>query len=241
VKLDGAKPDLFVLTQDKDDDTTKRLFSDTRRMLEFFEEKSGVPFPEPAYAQLLVDGGDAQESAAHSIIGHDNIDPILNDPHEDWVIAHELAHQWWGNSLTCADWKEAWLNEGVTVFMVAAYKEQRWGKADYDRELDLARTRWKRAKDEGFDNPLSWQGKYPTLRLMRAIAYAKSVIFLDTLRRELDDETFWRALRDYTRGHRGKTVTAQDFKASFERTASRDLTPLFDEWVFGPPPTAPKP
>lgn len=241
VKLDGTKPDLFVLTQDADDDKTKRLFADTRRMLEFFEEKSDVPFAEPAYTQLLIDGGDAQESAAHSTIGHDNIDPILEDPHEDWVIAHELAHQWWGNAITCADWQEAWLNEGITVFMVAAYKEQRWGKADYLREIDLAQKRWTRAKDEGYDKPLSWKGKYPTLRLMRAIAYAKSVIFLDTLRREVGDETFWSAMRLYSQANWGAVVDANALKVAFERRTKRDLTPLFDEWVFGPTPAAATP
>ena len=53
-----------------------------------------------------------------AIIGTEMIEPILTDPTEDWVIAHELAHQWWGNAVTCADWSELWLNEGLTVFMV---------------------------------------------------------------------------------------------------------------------------
>src|SRR6185436_12191835 len=110
--------------------------------------------------------------------GTEEVAPILKDPHEDWAIAHELAHQWWGNSLTCADWSELWLNEGLTVFMVAAYKEARWGRADYERELALANKRWAAAKAQSFDVPLSWKGAYPSLKLKRAMAYAKSVVFL---------------------------------------------------------------
>lgn len=210
------------------------MFAGTPRMMAFFEDMAGVPFRDRAYTQILVEGGEAQEAWSHSVIGRDNIEPILTNPHEDWVIAHELAHQWWGNAVTCADWSELWLNEGLTVFMVAAWKEHRWGRADYDRELDLANRRWATAKDAGFDVPLSWQGKYPSLKLKRAMAYAKAVIFLDTLRRELGEDAFWRGIKHYTRANWDKTVHARDLQRAFERSAKRDLTPLFQTWVYGP-------
>ena len=209
------------------------MFADTRRMLEFFEQKSGVHYDEVAYTQVLVDGDEAQEAARHSIIGADEIEPILKDPKEDWVIAHELAHQWWGNSLTCADWSELWLNEGVTVFMVAAYKEQRWGREAYDRELALANQRWAKAKEQGFDVPLSWQGEYPSLKLKRAMAYAKAVVFLDKLRTDLGEKTFWQAIKTYTRAHKNGVVTARDLQTAFESVAGKTLSPIFNEWVYG--------
>lgn len=214
--------------------TISNMFIDTPQMMAFFEQKAGVRLPAPSYTQVLVEGGEAQEAWSHSIIGLDNIAPILKDPHEDWVIAHELAHQWWGNAVTCADWSELWLNEGLTVFMVAAWKEHRWGRADYDRELELANKRWAAAKAEGFDVPLSWQGKYPSLKLKRAMAYAKAVIFLDTLRRELGEDAFWRGIKNYTLTNWDKTVRAQDLQRAFERSANRDLKALFQTWVYGP-------
>ena len=149
------------------------------------------------------------------------------------MIAHELAHQWWGNAVTCADWSELWLNEGLTVFMVAAYKEQRWGRADYDRELALANKRWESAKAQDFDVPLSWQGPYPSLKLKRAMAYAKAVVFFDILRRELGEDAFWRAIKDYTRANWDGVVRAQDLQSAMERAAKRDLSALFAQWVFG--------
>jgi hypothetical protein len=235
VALPGARPALGVLTSGEPADRVRAMFADTRRMLAFFEEKSGVPFDAQSYTQVLVKGDEAQEAASHSLIGSDEIEPILTDPQEDWVIAHELAHQWWGNSLTCADWSELWLNEGLTVFMVAAYKELRWGRAAYDRELDLANKRWAAAKTQGFDVPLSWQGKYPSLKLKRAMAYAKSVVFLDKLRTELGETAFWRAIKSYTRAHRSGVVTAIDLEHAFEESSGRNLSPLFAEWVFGKP------
>lgn len=60
--------------------------------------------------------------------------PVLADPTDDWVIVHELAHQWWGNLISCATWQDFWLNEGITTFMTAAWKEHRFGRAAYDAE-----------------------------------------------------------------------------------------------------------
>jgi aminopeptidase N len=217
-------------------ETVTHMFADTPHMMAFFERKAGVRLPAKIYTQVLVEGGEAQEAASHAIIGFDNIAPILENPREDWVIAHELAHQWWGNAVTCADWSELWLNEGLTVFMVAAWKEQRWGRADYDRELDLANKRWNAAKAEGFDVPLSWQGKYPSLKLKRAMAYAKAVVFLDTLRRDLGEDAFWRGIKTYTRTNWDKAVRAQDLQRALERSSKRDLSALFAAWVYGPKP-----
>lgn len=236
IALPGHKPTLDVLTIAAPTAQVQAMFADTRRMLEFFEQKAGVPFPGNAYTQVLVRGSEAQEAASHAVIGLPEIEPILKDPHEDWVIAHELAHQWWGNAITCADWSELWLNEGLTVFMVAAYKEQRWGKADYARELELANKRWQAARDQGFDVPLSWKGKYPSLRMKRAMAYAKSVVFLDTLRSDLSEDTFWRALKRYTRDNFNRTVTATDLQRAFEQESRKDLSAQFTHWVFGKTP-----
>jgi aminopeptidase N len=233
VALDDARPSLVVLTNAADDARAKAMFADTRRMLDFFEAKAGMPLGASAYTQVLVDGSAAQEAAGHSLIGMEEIAPILADPHEDWVIAHELAHQWWGNAVTCADWRELWLNEGLTVFMVAAYKESRWGRADYERELALANKRWAAAKEQGFDVPLSWTGTYPSLKLKRAVAYAKAVVFLDTLRRELGEDAFWRGLKRYTQDNWNGVVTARDFERAMTRAAGRDLSPLFATWVYG--------
>jgi aminopeptidase N len=162
-----------------------------------------------------------------------SIETILSDPQDDGMVAHELAHQWWGNLLTCSDWKELWLNEGMAGFMTAAYKEQRWGRAAYDREIATARRAWDAAKKAGLDEPLSWTGTYPTLRDKRRIAYGKSMIFLDSLRSELGEEVFWRGISLYTRVNAERSVTAADLRKAFETASGRDLSSTFKTWVYG--------
>jgi hypothetical protein len=208
------------------------LFGDTDRMRAFFEAKAGVPLPQP-YTQVLVEGAEAQEASSLSFIGRENLEPILEDPREDWVIAHELAHQWWGNLVTCADWRDFWLDEGLTVFLVAAYKEHRWGRADYERELSLARRRHARAVEAGFDVPLAWAGPYPSLAVKRAITYSKGALFLHALREQLGDDAFWRGLRQYTVAHAGGTVESRDLQRALEAASGQDLSAPFATWVYG--------
>lgn len=225
--------ELVFLSETAPPDRLRALFASTASMVRFFEDKAGVPLPHQRYVQLHVPGSAAQEADTFSVIGEEMLSPMVDNPQEDWVIAHELAHQWWGNLITCADWNEFWLNEGVTTFMVAAWKEHRWGRASYDRELDVARQRVRAAADAGFDVPLTFHGPYPSLSTRRAIQYSKGALFLDRLRAEVGEPAFWRGLRAFARAHAGATVVSRDFQQAFERASGRDLGPIFDEWVYG--------
>ena len=208
-------------------------FAETPRIAAFFAAKAGVPLPDGRYTQLLVAGGEAQEAASYSLIGADVLDQDLANPADSWIIAHELAHQWWGNLVTCASWREFWLNEGITTFMTAAWKEHAYGVASYRAEMDRARARLAKARELGFDKPLAWGGKYPSLGVRRAVQYSKGALFLDHLRGELGEGAFWRGIKIYTRRHAGGTVTSRDFQREMEEASGRDLQPLFIEWVYG--------
>jgi aminopeptidase N len=212
----------------------RNSFAPTADMVKFFEQKAGVDIPQRRYAQLLVPGDVAQEAVNFSLIGAELVRARLDDPQEDWVIAHELAHQWWGNAITCADLSQFWLNEGITVFMTAAWKESRWGRDAYDREMQLLRQRVETAKAAGVDRKLTSRESYPSLPLRRAIQYSKGALFMDRLREELGDELFWRAFKAYTRTYIGKIVTSRDLQRTFEETGRRDLSRLFEEWVYDP-------
>lgn len=210
------------------------LFAETRAMVDFLSDKAGLALPAGQYTQLLVPGREAQEAATYSVIGKGELDRSVGDPQKDWAIVHELAHQWWGNLVTCATWGDFWLNEGVAVFMTAAWKEHRFGRRAYDAELDVARQRLARAREAGWDKPLAFAGDYPSIGQRRAVQYSKGALFMDHLRTTLGDATFWAGVKAYTRRHAGGSVTSKDFQRAMETASGRNLSAVFEEWVYGP-------
>lgn len=217
-------------------DRVETIFGPTCAMLTYFEERSGVPYPADRYSQLYVpDVSEAQEAISHSTLGGGAVEPMIADPAEDWAVAHELAHQWWGNRVTATDLSQFWLNEGIVTFMTAGWKERRWGVAAYDREVELARARWMRCREEGQDAPLAFAGPWSSLGARRCIQYSKGAVFLDELRRSMGDEAFWRGLRAFTTGHLGRSVRSGDFEAAMQTATAADLRPLFAEWVDAEP------
>jgi aminopeptidase N len=232
VLASATQPRLRYLGVSDDEAALRAKFKESAQVLAFFEGKAGVPMPHSTYTQVLLPGSVAQEASSFSLIGKRMLDPILEDPQEDWVIAHEMAHVWWGNLITCATWSEFWLNEGITVFMTAAWKQHRWGEAAYQHEMGLARQRWQRAKDANFDKPLSWPGDYPSLGVRRAIQYNKGAVFMSVLREEMGDAAFWNGLRGYTVANAGRNVTSRDLQVAMQASTERNLQALFDAWVY---------
>ena len=104
------------------------MFKQSEAALDFFLTKWGQPFPHGRYSQVVVDGDAAQEASSFSIVGREELASLSSSPERTWIIAHEMAHQFWGNSITCARWADFWLNEGMAVFMAAAFDEHRWGR-----------------------------------------------------------------------------------------------------------------
>ena len=210
-----------------------RLFAETPAIAAFFAAKAGMPLPHGHYTQVLVGGQEAQETASFSLIGKAALDRDLGEPDTQWVVAHEMSHQWWGNLVTCAGWQDFWLNEGFATFMTAAWKQHRFGEAAYQGELDVARARLKRAAALGYDKPLAWAGAYPSVAVRRAVQYSKGALFLDRLRAEMGDRAFWSGIRRYTRRFSGRTVRSADFERAMAEASGHDLSAIFGQWVYG--------
>ena len=209
------------------------LFAQTPQMVDFFASRAGLDLPAGEYAQLLVPDRAAHETMSFSIIGAGELEREREDPSSAWIIAHELAHQWWGNLVTAQTWRDFWLNEGFATFMVAAWEQHRFGEAAYQQELNVFRNRRDQLRERGWDKPLTWDGAYPSLGYRRAVQYSKGALFLAELREIIGDAAFWEGVRSYTRAHAGGSVTSRDFQSAMEHASGRGLEVLFAEWVYG--------
>jgi aminopeptidase N len=147
------------------------------------------------------------------------------------LIAHEAAHQWWGNGVTNIDWRQFWLNEGITTFMAAAWMQHRFGDAAYDAQVERWRARVEKLRAEGKDKPLVFPDWNKPSGDDRAVVYTKGAYAIHLLREQLGEEAFWKGLRDYTRAHMGKTATTADLQEAMQASSGRDLSAFFREWA----------
>jgi aminopeptidase N len=211
----------------------KEAFADVADMLSFYESKAGFSLNQNSYNYVVVDGYMAQEASGFSLVGEKFVHTVLEDENENWFIAHELAHEWWGNSVTCANFSHFWLNEGLVQFLVAVYKQHLFGEQAYKNELNVAVRRVERAVKENRVAPVAFHDEIEEQEINRTMAYSKGALVFYMLREKLGDEFFWKALKQYTQTYKNKSVTTQNLKFTIEQISGTDLTHFFDKWVYG--------
>lgn len=209
----------------------RRIIADTPAMLAFFADKAGVRYPYRTYSQALVADTVGQELAGMALLSEAYAREVLEDETRQGLIAHEVAHQWWGNGVTNVDWRQFWLNEGITTFMAAAWMQRRSGDAAYAAQVERWRVRVEKLRTDGRDKPLVFPDWNKPSSDDRAVVYTKGAYAMHLLRVQLGEEAFWRGLRDYTRRHFGGSVTTQDLQAAMERSSGRELSAFFREWA----------
>jgi aminopeptidase N len=210
-----------------------RVFADTPDMLRFFESKAGLPLPTATYSQVLTAGAPQQEASGFSLLPDSYGSWVLDHPNDITLAAHELAHQWWGNRVTCRSWSDFWLNEGMATFMAAAYVEHRFGREAYDRLVAGYKGDVTRLGDTGHDKPLVFPDwSHPTAD-DRTVVYRKGAYVLALLRETLGDDAFWKGIRMFTTRFDGGSVESPDLQREMERASGSDLHAFFAQWVFG--------
>ena len=210
----------------------RRIFRETPDMLEFFEDRAGVKYSDRTYTQVLAAGGVAQEMSSFTALRETYGKQVLDNEQSVWLGAHEFAHQWWGNMVTCRDWNHFWLNEGIANFMTAAYLEHRFGRDVYLREIETYRTNYEKVRAAGKDKSLVFPDWLRPTREDRTLVYDKGAYVVHLLREEMGDRAFWSGLRLFTRRHFGKSVVTNDFIAAMEEANGKSLKEFFAKWVY---------
>lgn len=203
-----------------------RSFGRQREMLDYFNEAFG-PYPFGRYTAVITD--DALEipleSQSLSTFGRNY---LTGRWEEVRLVAHELAHQWFGNAVTLRRWKDIWLHEGF-----ACYAEWLWSEAGGYEPCDThARRHHARLARLAKDLVLADPG--PGMMFDDRV-YKRGALTLHALRLTVGDETFFRLLRTWVARHDGGSVTTADFEALAGEVAGTDLSGLFDAWLRGLP------
>lgn len=224
---------LRYLSNDYTAEDIRRIFADVPAMMDFFADWSGVPYPASSYTYALVQMRAMQELNNLSVLSHIYGSIVLEEPREDWLIAHELSHEWWGNGVTCSDWSHFWLHEGLAQFMTALWKEHRFGRDEYDREIWMARRRYTSMIEAGRTRPLAYRSPVEEANAGGPLVYNKGALVLHLLRSTLGDSTFRQGLRLFTRRHMGGNADSDDLRRAMEEASGSDLAAFFDYWVYG--------
>ncbi len=217
------------------DEDAKRSFDKTPKMVRFFGEYFGVKYPYPKYAQVIVSDfifGGMENISATTLTWNTLHDKRAHlDFTSDDLVAHELAHQWWGDLLTCRDWSHAWLNEGFATYCETLFKEQDLGmeEAAYYQMQDLSD--YLQEDKERYRRPIVTKIYAEPTELFDRHLYEKGGLVLNTLRYYVGDELFQKGLSLYANTFREKVVETSDFRRSMEDATGKSLEGFFDQWV----------
>ncbi|MBX7168283.1 MAG: HEAT repeat domain-containing protein [Pirellulales bacterium] len=211
-----------------------RSFAQTPEMMELFSEKIGYPYPWPKYTQICCDefnGGMEHTSCTTLALDTLHDERAELDVSSEELVAHELAHQWWGDLLTCKDWAELWLNESFATYFATLWQEhdEGWDAASWSRreEADV----YFREDADRYRRPIVTYRYDAPIVMFDAHSYPKGGRVLHMLRFELGDDAFWKALRHYAHTHEYQVVETADLRTAIEQATGRGLNWFLDQWV----------
>ena len=214
-----------------------RIFGRTPEMITFLARRFGVPYPWARYDQVIVHDfifGGMENVAATTMT-----DLMLTDERAhldtdfDDLVVHELAHQWFGDLVTCQDWSQAWLNEGWATYTEYLWQHHKEGPDEAHMGL-LGKLGGYLAEDGGryrrsithynFRNPIDMFDRH---------LYEKGGLVLHTLRGILGEDAFWTGVTAYLEAHAHGAVHTRDFQRAMERASGRNLDGFFQQFVHG--------
>ncbi|MEZ0345362.1 MAG: M1 family aminopeptidase [Infirmifilum sp.] len=224
----------YVVPRGREGDV-ERSFKHTKEMIRFFEEFTGVKYPYPKYAQVCVDefvaGG--MENASVTILTsatlHDEKAHL--DFRSEPLVSHELAHQWFGDLVTCRDWSHIWLNESFATLMEALWRRRELGEEEFVYDLVGMMDSYL-GEYERYSRPIvNRVYKYPD-EVFDAHSYPKGALVLWTLMNVLGEDTFRRGVNLYLSRYREGNADTGDFRKIMEEASGRNLEQFFEQFVL---------
>jgi len=215
-------------------------FSPTIPSLEFFTQ-TVAPYPYEKLAMIVgaTRYGGMENSGAIvftanllSRSGSDGISKTYGIPAANvGLIAHEIAHQWFGDSVTESTWADLWLSEGFATYFAGVFLQRYEGEEVFQRYMKDAATRvFEYAKRKR--TPIFDRDTQNLLELLNPNQYQKGAWVLHMLRSNLGDDVFFRGIRNYYEAHKSSVATTEDLRAALEKASGKDLRAFFTRWIY---------
>jgi aminopeptidase N len=150
------------------------------------------------------------------------------------LVAHEIAHAWFGDGVTERDWDDVWLSEGFATYLTHLFVEHVDGRDAFIAGLRRDRDRIAAAEKTMPDTPIVHRNISDMSRVLNTFVYQKAGWVLHMLRARVGDEPFRASIREYFRRYQNSTASTDDFRRAVEEVTGQDLGPFFKQWLNRP-------
>jgi aminopeptidase N len=205
-------------------------------MVKFFSEKTGLKYPYAKYAQTTVrDFGGGMENISATTQTDNMIHDARTelDQTSDSLQSHELAHQWFGDYVTCRSWADIWLNESFATYFQALWDEHHLGHEDF-LYLDVKgnQDQYYNAWKAGVRRPIVTENYNNPDAVFDIYAYPRGGAVLHMLRTYLGEDDWWRAINHYLKKYANQPVQTEQFRIAIEEATGQSMDWFFDEWLY---------
>lgn len=234
-KLEDQAGDLplALLVPPSNKDQAENAFADTRKIIEFYQKETGVPFPWDKYYQVychdFIAGGMENTSCTFetSSMLFNSDTETLRTLHR--LDAHETAHQWFGDLVTCRDWSHLWLNEGFASYYTILYEQEKNGDDAMKYSLWYEAEEVIEAKDT---RPTVWRDYGDPMQQFDTRVYPKGAWILHMIRSQLGPDLYRLAIHTYLDRHKNGIVSTDDLQDVVEEVSGLSFDAFFDQWLY---------
>ena len=231
-----GKPVTYYVEKGREDDA-RRTMGKTPQMIEFFSQAYGYPYPYPKYAQVCVDDfifGGMENTSTTLLTDRCLLDEraALDNRNSESLVAHELAHQWFGDLVVIKHWSHAWIKEGMASYAEILWTNHEYG-ADEAAYYRLGEARSYLDEDSSrYRRPIVTHVYREAIELYDRHLYEKGACVYHMIRNELGDDLFFKAVHTFVQDNAHRTVETVDLLRAIDKASGRNLQFLFDQYVF---------
>ncbi|WP_209332858.1 M1 family metallopeptidase [Lunatimonas salinarum] len=215
----------------------QRSFAKTPYMIDFFNKLYGYDYPWEKYDQVVSahQGGGAEATSA-SLLGEGAVTTKQEeiDFSFEGILAHEIAHQWWGDLVTLRSWEHSWINESFATYSDYLYKRYDWGEDEAAYDLIRKRNGYLREAHTRYMRPIVFNRYENPGQNFDSHAYPKGAYVLHMLRYVLGDDTFFRVISEFLHRFEYQAVSTQDFMQCVKDVSGKNMDWFFEQFLYHP-------